>query len=75
MTLTVFDDGGASASLTQFISVNLGNANPAAVFTSRCAALVCTFDGTGSFDVGRDHHGLPVGLRRREHERGAGRAP
>jgi PKD repeat protein len=51
VTLTVLDDGGASASLTQFISVNIGNANPAAKFEHSCIALVCTFNGTESFDV------------------------
>jgi PKD repeat protein/type II secretory pathway pseudopilin PulG len=51
VTLTVVDDGGASAAITQFISVNIGNANPAAQFTHSCAGLTCTFDGTGSFDV------------------------
>jgi PKD repeat protein len=51
VTLTVVDDGGASASVTQFISVNLGNANPAAQFTHTCTGLTCSFNGSGSYDV------------------------
>jgi PKD repeat protein len=51
VTLTVVDDGGASASVTQFISVNIGNANPAAEFAHSCTGLTCTFDGTASFDA------------------------
>jgi prepilin-type N-terminal cleavage/methylation domain-containing protein len=51
VTLTVVDDAGASASVTQFISVNLGNANPAAQFTHTCTALACSFNGSASFDV------------------------
>jgi prepilin-type N-terminal cleavage/methylation domain-containing protein len=50
VTLTVVDDGGASASETQFVSTMVGNAHPAAVFTRSCVQLTCTFDGSGSYD-------------------------
>ena len=51
VTLTVIDNAGASASVTQFVSVEAGNATPSAAFSVSCVGLNCTFDASASFDA------------------------
>jgi PKD repeat protein/type II secretory pathway pseudopilin PulG len=50
VTLTVTDDGGAVHWTTQFVTIQPGNANPAADITASCSGLTCTFSGAGSTD-------------------------
>jgi PKD repeat protein len=52
VTLTVTDDSGASASVTQAVTVTapVTNVAPTASFTFTCADLACSFDGTSSSD-------------------------
>jgi PKD repeat protein len=50
VTLTVADDGGASASDVQTVSLVLPNSEPIAKFSSQCTHNVCVFDGSGSLD-------------------------
>ncbi len=51
VTLTVTDDGGATDSTSQVVSVSDGtNSPPTASFTYSCTDLACDFDGTGSSD-------------------------
>jgi PKD repeat protein len=51
VTLTVTDNGGDSSTVTHQVSVAATNQPPVATFTSSCAALVCSFDGTASSDA------------------------
>ena len=46
VTVTVVDNGGASASATRSITVSTANVAPVADFTSSCADLACTFTDT-----------------------------
>ena len=48
--LTVTDDAGATASVTNPVTVTAANQPPAAAFTSSSADLVASFDGSGSAD-------------------------
>lgn len=48
--LTVIDNGGASHTLTQFVSIPEGNAPPSASFTVSCVGLTCNFDASASID-------------------------
>ncbi len=52
VTLTVTDDAGAMASVSQTVNVAAAVTNqaPAAVFTFTCTDLACNFDGTNSSD-------------------------
>jgi PKD repeat protein len=51
VTLTVTDDGGATGTDSQTVSVSDGsNAAPVASFTFGCTDLDCSFDGSGSSD-------------------------
>jgi PKD repeat protein len=50
VTLTVTDDGGAVHWTTQFVTIQPGNANPAAEIEASCSGLTCTFSGAGSTD-------------------------
>ena len=49
VTLTVTDNGGATATQSQSVRV-VDNAPPVASFTSACSGLTCTFNGSGSSD-------------------------
>jgi PKD repeat protein len=52
VTLTVTDDGGASASTTQTVTVDDGiNDPPVADLAFDCNGLSCSFDGSGSSDA------------------------
>ncbi|MEN8178746.1 MAG: PKD domain-containing protein [Pseudomonadota bacterium] len=53
VTLTVTDDGGATGSVTQTISVvgAVINQAPTASFTFQCTDLACSFDGSNSDDI------------------------
>lgn len=51
VTLVITDDGGASDSQTQTVTVDDGiNDPPTASFTFSCTDLTCDFDGSGSSD-------------------------
>ena len=50
VTVTVTDDEGATASMTTTVSVIRTNTVPVPAFTSSCAFLDCSFDGSGSND-------------------------
>jgi len=50
VTLLVVDDGGASTSAQQTAVVSNLDIPPTAAFTSNCAALACSFDGSVSAD-------------------------
>ncbi|HVS62152.1 MAG TPA: PKD domain-containing protein [Thermoanaerobaculia bacterium] len=51
VTLTVTDDGGATGSTSQTVTVSDGiNDPPIASFTFTCADLACSFDGSASSD-------------------------
>jgi PKD repeat protein len=50
VTLTVTDDGGATGTDTQDVTVSGGNTPPTASFTHSCTDLDCSFDGSGSSD-------------------------
>jgi PKD repeat protein len=54
VTLTVTDDLGATAAVTQAVTVTdpVVNLPPVASFVATCTNLDCTFDGTGSTDDG-----------------------
>lgn len=45
VTLTVVDNGGASATSTQFVTIRLDELNPAGKFTYSCTQLTCSFSG------------------------------
>ena len=48
VTLTVVNDRGTTATASQHITLN---SPPAALFTSTCIALTCTFNASGSSDL------------------------
>ncbi len=50
VTLTVTDDGGATGTDTQQVTVTATNQAPTASFTAGCTDLNCSFDGAGSTD-------------------------
>lgn len=47
--LTVVDDGGATETLTQFVSLADGQIVPSATFAISCTGLTCSFDPAGTF--------------------------
>lgn len=51
VVLTVTDNGGATSTLTQYVTGTILNLPPTAAFTSACHELSCAFDGSGSFDL------------------------
>ena len=48
--LTVTDNRGGTATLSQDITVSTGNVAPTSAFSITCTDLSCSFDGSGSFD-------------------------
>lgn len=48
--LTVIDNGGASHTSKQWVSIPEGNATPSASFTVSCIGLECTYNASASFD-------------------------
>ena len=50
VSLTVTDNRGATTTTTRQVQVQVPNLTPTANFTSSCAGLTCTFDGTSSSD-------------------------
>ena len=50
VSLTVTDNRGATTTTSQQVQVQVPNLAPTANFTSSCAGLTCTFDGTSSSD-------------------------